>query len=170
VNKMARQILVTLDGSALSRSILPFLPAILRFGDEVLLITVGPPPAATRRSLGEPSQPVIVGSAFAKLEPDPPDYAEDASQALESTRAELRDYLDDESLFLRNEGFTVKCEVLIDRDPANAIVGYAREHGPLYIAMATHGRGGLDRAVHGSVAEAVVRSGVAPVLVFHPGP
>jgi nucleotide-binding universal stress UspA family protein len=166
---MARRILVTLDGSALSRSILPFLPAILRFGDEVLFITVGPPPAATRRSVGEPTQPIVVGTAIAKLEPDPPDYAEDAAQALEAARAELRDYLEDESLFLRNEGFAVRCEVLFDRDPASAIVGYAREQGPLYIAMATHGRGGLDHAVHGSVAESVVRSGVAPVLVYRPG-
>jgi nucleotide-binding universal stress UspA family protein len=34
--------------------------------------------------------------------------------------------------------------------------------------MATHGRSGLREIVHGSVAAAVLRSGVAPVLLVRP--
>jgi len=38
------------------------------------------------------------------------------------------------------------------------------------IAMSTHGRSGLDRALHGSVAEAVLRTAGRPVLLTRPGP
>jgi nucleotide-binding universal stress UspA family protein len=34
--------------------------------------------------------------------------------------------------------------------------------------MATHSRGPLRQALFGSTTEAVVRSGVAPVLLVHP--
>ena len=38
------------------------------------------------------------------------------------------------------------------------------------IVMATHGRSGLERLRLGSVAEGLVTRGVAPMLLFHPGP
>jgi nucleotide-binding universal stress UspA family protein len=112
--------------------------------------------------------PIVVGSSIAKLEPDPPAYAEDGAAALDRVRSETKDYLDEQALFLRNEGLTVKCDVVFDDEAANGIIEYAKEHGPLFIAMATHGRGGLNHAVHGSVAEQVIRSGAAPVLVVRP--
>jgi nucleotide-binding universal stress UspA family protein len=34
--------------------------------------------------------------------------------------------------------------------------------------MATHSRRGLRRALFGSTTEAVIKSGIAPVLVVHP--
>jgi nucleotide-binding universal stress UspA family protein len=51
---------------------------------------------------------------------------------------------------------------------AKAIIDFARENKVDVIAMATHGRGGLNELVQGSVAAAVVRSGVAPVLLIRP--
>ena len=39
---------------------------------------------------------------------------------------------------------------------------------PDLIVMATHGRTGLVHILFGDVAEEVVRSGVAPVLLVHP--
>jgi nucleotide-binding universal stress UspA family protein len=53
-------------------------------------------------------------------------------------------------------------------NPAGAIIEYAREHDFDLIAMATHGRGGLTQLVQGSVASAVVKSGVAPVMLIRP--
>jgi nucleotide-binding universal stress UspA family protein len=165
---MARSVLVTLDGSHLSSAVLKFIPAIVRPNDEILLLSVVQAPAATRRPRLGYRYPIVLGSAIAKLEPDPPLYAEDESRAIERVRQETKDYLEEEALFLRNEGLTVKCEVIFDDDPAAGIIAYAKEHGPLFIAMATHGRGGLNHAVHGSVTEQVIRSGVAPVLAVRP--
>jgi nucleotide-binding universal stress UspA family protein len=165
---MAREILVTLDGSKLSESIIKFIPGIVRPNDQIILLTVPHLPAATRGRRGGYPYPIVVGNAVAKLEPDPPVYAEDEEEAIDRTRSELKDYLEEQALFLRNEGLSVTCEVAFDPDPAAGIIQFASSRRPLLIAMATHGRGGLDHAVHGSVAEKVIRSGVAPVLVVRP--
>jgi len=64
----------------------------------------------------------------------------------------------------------------IDVDQANvggeiveALEHYAKEVGADLIVMATHGRSGIERLRLGSVAEGLVTSGVAPVLLFHSG-
>jgi nucleotide-binding universal stress UspA family protein len=148
--------------------VLKYLPAIVRPNDVIVLLTVLHYPEARRRSTSGYELPVVAGSTVAVMEPITPPYAEDEAQALEASRAEAREYLMDRGLILRNEGLTVKAEVVFDDNPAHGIVEFARELGPLFIAMATHGRGGLDHALHGSVCEAVIRSGVAPVLVVRP--
>ena len=48
--------------------------------------------------------------------------------------------------------------------PSQRIVEYATEHDADLIVMGTHGRGGLDRLLLGSVAERVVRSAPVPVM------
>jgi nucleotide-binding universal stress UspA family protein len=50
-------------------------------------------------------------------------------------------------------------------DPADEILRYARSQHIDVIAMGTHGRTGLTRAILGSVAERVVRGARCPVLV-----
>lgn len=52
--------------------------------------------------------------------------------------------------------------------PATAIVEVARTEKVDLIVMATHGRGGLERLVLGSVADAVLRGTPVPVLVVRP--
>ena len=53
--------------------------------------------------------------------------------------------------------------------PSREIVGYATEEGCDLIVMGTHGRGGLNRLLLGSVAERVVRSSEVPVLTVRVG-
>ncbi|WP_058997147.1 universal stress protein [Haloarcula sp. CBA1127] len=48
--------------------------------------------------------------------------------------------------------------------PSREIVEYASQHGCDLIVMGTHGRGGIDRLLLGSVAERVVRSATVPVV------
>jgi nucleotide-binding universal stress UspA family protein len=50
-------------------------------------------------------------------------------------------------------------------EPARAVVDAARYNGADLIVMSTHGRGGLSRLLLGSVAESVVRTAPAPVLL-----
>jgi nucleotide-binding universal stress UspA family protein len=63
-----------------------------------------------------------------------------------------------------NDGVTI--ETLVREGPvAEAIVRAADQEQIDVIAMATHGRSGLQRAVYGSVAEQVLRSSARPVLL-----
>ena len=54
--------------------------------------------------------------------------------------------------------------VQLDGSPAREIIRYAEKADCDLIVMGTHGRGGIDRLLLGSVAERVVRSSTVPVL------
>ena len=54
-------------------------------------------------------------------------------------------------------------------DPSSEIVAYTVEHGVDQVVMGTHGRGGLDRLLLGSVAERVVRAASVPVTTVRLG-
>lgn len=63
------------------------------------------------------------------------------------------------------EGYDVPIRThLIEGSPAREIVDFATEEGCDLIVMGTHGRGGIDRLLLGSVAERVVRGSPVPVL------
>jgi nucleotide-binding universal stress UspA family protein len=57
---------------------------------------------------------------------------------------------------------------LLRGDAAAEIVRYARESGQDLVAMATHGRSGIERWVRGSVAERVLRECEVPLLLCNP--
>ena len=52
-------------------------------------------------------------------------------------------------------------------DPVDAIVNAAEKHHCDLIVMASHGRRGLDKLLHGSAAEGVLHHTRIPVLVLH---
>ena len=66
------------------------------------------------------------------------------------------------------EDVPVEC-VQLDGSPSREIVRYAEANDCDLIVMGTHGRGGIDRLLLGSVAEKVVRSSTIPVLTVHGG-
>lgn len=59
--------------------------------------------------------------------------------------------------------------VQLDGSPAREIVRYAERSDCDLVVMGTHGRGGIDRLLLGSVAERVVRSSTVPVLTVRVG-
>jgi nucleotide-binding universal stress UspA family protein len=73
---------------------------------------------------------------------------------------------------VRLEGHPVRVEtrVTAGQHAAEAILELARAKPNSLIALATHGRGGLQRLLLGSVADEVVRSAARPVLVCRPCP
>ncbi|WP_336343930.1 universal stress protein [Halalkalicoccus ordinarius] len=77
---------------------------------------------------------------------------QDGEEALERVRALLESY----EVPVRTH--------LIEGSPAREIVDFATEEGCDLIVMGTHGRGGIDRLLLGSVAERVVRGSPVPVL------
>ena len=66
---------------------------------------------------------------------------------------------------LRAEGVDAEVEVLSGRRPAEEIERYAAQHDAALVAMLTHARAGVQRAVLGSVTMAVVHHASCPVLV-----
>ena len=92
-------------------------------------------------------------------DPDAPDPPEGVSIEDSLPRVDAR---------LREWGWA--CEtVRASGDPAAQILETVEEVSPDLIAMATHGRTGLQRMVRGSVAERVLRHVDAPLLLVNPG-
>jgi nucleotide-binding universal stress UspA family protein len=65
---------------------------------------------------------------------------------------------------LAGDGIQAKPVALSGR-AASALVTYAAESGAGFVALTTHGRTGLRRALRGSIAEEVLRNAPCPVLV-----
>ena len=66
-------------------------------------------------------------------------------------------------------GDIVTERALIEGTPGKEIVEYAEAEGCDLIVMGTHGRGGIDRLLLGSVAQRVVRTSNVPVLTVRVG-
>lgn len=65
----------------------------------------------------------------------------------------------------RRLGDDIELETVTEEGrPSREIVRFARERGVDCIVMGTHGRGGIDRLILGSVAERVVRTAPVPVV------
>jgi nucleotide-binding universal stress UspA family protein len=169
-------ILATVDGSPASRAVIPALEKLAEdVSARVTLLTVAERPHGTpqrasvpqAQSSGEYDASGGVPSPFTRVSPEPV-WAESGEQALDRAIAEGRDFLEASAKPLRARSIKVETEVVVEHDVAAAIVGFAREKKFDMIAMATHGRSGLNELVQGSVASAVVKSGVAPVLLVRP--
>ncbi len=163
------RILATLDGSKFGEAIVPLLTRIAALpGAEVTLLGVVHEPSGKRQ--GVPRKPstgtTMGGDAIVVNVPQPP-YAERKDQAIQARLAEVEDYLRDIAMRLP-QGTPVRIEAHIGNAPQRIIIDRARAEHPDVIVMATHGNTGIARTVFGSVAEDVLRSGVAPVLLVHP--
>ncbi len=64
------------------------------------------------------------------------------------------------------EGLAVDTHVITAPNVAEAVCEYSDEHGYDLIALSSHGRSGFRRLILGSVAEAILRHVLVPVLVF----
>jgi nucleotide-binding universal stress UspA family protein len=67
---------------------------------------------------------------------------------------------------LRSSGMRVSTCAPVEFDPPRAICDCAQQYGVDLIAIATHGRGPVPRALLGSVADKVLRSTDRPVLIY----
>lgn len=165
------KILATFDGSVFSESILPQLETLSALPNaEFVLLRVSDVPHGRLRA--EPDSPAVGapaggGGAGIVVNLPPTEFAETKEQAIERVEAELHEYL--RSIKERLPA-KVPCrtEVVLDDHAQSAIVRFAIMQDPDLIVMATHGRTGLVHVLFGDVAESVVRSGVAPVLLVHP--
>jgi nucleotide-binding universal stress UspA family protein len=151
---MFKKILVCLDGSELAEQILPYAVAeALRFQGKLVLFQVVPEPVAF--------SPGIPGVGAAPIQTD--------AMLKESKRAldEARKYLEKIAAPIRKKGIKVETISIMGR-AGEAILSYADKNNMNLIAIATHGRRGLERGVFGSVADYVLRESGLPMLVIRP--
>jgi nucleotide-binding universal stress UspA family protein len=145
------KILVPLDGSELAeRALEPALALAKAVGSDVLLLRV----VSTREAI--PEYMILAGDAGHVL---------DAVQ--EQDMAEAETYLqhvynaqDSAHLFFDVKG--------ADGDVADAIVSYADSNHVDLIVISSHGRSGIGRWLHGSVAEKVLRGANCATLIIRP--
>jgi nucleotide-binding universal stress UspA family protein len=144
---MFRRVVVPLDGSPLSEAILPCVRALANGSPlEVELVAVATPPHDL--GLRERGGPYVGQLPGAEAE-------------------RLREYLQTMAARLTDAGLHVRTHVFIG-EPAAEIVRHAQAVGADLIAMSTHGRTGLARLLHGSVAAAVLRDAGRPLLLLRP--
>jgi nucleotide-binding universal stress UspA family protein len=139
---MYKNILVPLDGSDLAECVLPHVEAITS-GCEVKNVTF-----------------VHVAEPIGLAQPQ----SEELQEAQASYMSATQDYLTGVAGRFSYGGANVRLEV-IDGPAVESIAGFARENDVDLIVMATHGRSGISRWVWGSVADRVLRSSGAPVLL-----
>jgi nucleotide-binding universal stress UspA family protein len=139
-------VLVTLDGSDLSESILgPAADLARASGARVTLTHV----VSSSAVLGARILPILPG---------------DIRAAVEKAKA----YLERQADGLREQGLDVTTQVVEHEAPAKAIAKLGVELEADVVALATHGYGGFKRALLGSVADKVLRGSPLPLLLQRP--
>jgi nucleotide-binding universal stress UspA family protein len=142
------RILVPLDGSEVAEAALgPATQIADGFGGELVLGQVVPSPVELTSIYGVPGVE-LRGEAYA------------------ARVGEAQAYLD--GVAGRLAGRAVESLVIESGGAAEGIVEAARVGRADLIAMASHGRGGLERALLGSVADKVLRATTRPVLIARP--
>jgi nucleotide-binding universal stress UspA family protein len=150
---MYERLLVALDGSEMAERILPLVEALAHeFGSELTLLratmsleTI----VASTTSPGDPGAGAVV----------------DPTSIMEAERQDARAYLDALLERLRAGGLRAQGEI-VEGAAADVLVERAIAIGADLIAMATHGRGGIERLVFGSVGDEVVRNAPCPILLL----
>lgn len=135
---MPRQILVPLDGSALSERALPYAESLANTTQARIVL------------LRAVESYALIGRA--------------RSQARVAAMLEAEGYLDAVASTLRERGATVDI-ALPYGNAADAIADEVALRGIELVVMATHGRGGLGRFAYGSVAARVLHEAEVPVLL-----
>jgi nucleotide-binding universal stress UspA family protein len=159
-----KKILVPLDGSKLAECALPHVEELAKGCDteEVILVSV------TERVQGfrvlEGVQPIAKPTS-GWLEPSQPLGERLIPEAFGKKEKQAQRYLDRIAKAMAAKGINVSTEVLL-WEPAEAIIGYAKQSGCDLIVMASHGRSGPSRWAYGSVADKVLRGSCIPVLMI----
>ena len=168
--KMKHNVLVPVDGSQFSHQIIPHLRKFFPPEEnEITLLRVGAPPTGR---VGKPPRPAAINSTVAMYgtvhemeEARHPIYA---SQEQASAVAELELGVLADEHELEAAGYTVHMVVRFKREKGPAIVNYINTHDIDIVAMTTHWRTGLDKLVHGSVAQYVAQHITIPITMVRP--
>jgi nucleotide-binding universal stress UspA family protein len=144
--RLRRRVVVPTDGSELSQRIFPAVKRLARQLGVPLTLVQGIDPVAFYAALGEAP------------------YTANRPDLLEEIAAAAKEALDAYATAWREEGISVNVRVGIGR-PLDVIEQAVTGEAAGWLAMASHGRGGLGGLVLGSTALAVLRGVAVPVLI-----
>lgn len=145
-----RKVLVALDGSPFAEHVLPEAIALGRaFGASYALLFVVEPPG----TFADPTGLMVLPGA---------------PEVERLLREQAGEYLSRTAGRLRAEGLQVSTHLVEGPLVVSTIQGQADEMGADLIALATHGAGGVERLMTGSVADKVIRGSTRPILVVRP--
>ena len=146
VTEPFNRILVPLDGSALAEQVLPRAVALAKLqGAEITLLHVLPSQEFARRTVSD----------------EAPSWSDNVISGAEQ-------YLFSVAERIRANDIPTLTDIVISDNIPNAISDYAARQRVSLIAIATHGLGGVARMLRGSVADALLHSATASMLVLKP--
>ena len=136
-----------MDGSELAECVIPHVEALAQGCDvrDAILIRVAEP-------LNQPTGDYVFN-------------LEEIQKIDAQNKQACEEYLKKIASKMNSKGkASVKTEVLVGR-PAEILAEYAAKNQVDLIVIATHGRSGVSRWIWGSVADRILRSSCAPVLM-----
>lgn len=137
-----KKIIVPLDGSVLAETAIPHAKELARrFEADLILVWV--------------LHPMVVMSDFG---------GHSYEQLISLEEQEARSYLTAKEIELRKLGLSVQSKIM-EGQAAQAIIDLTCQEQADLIVMSTHGRSGLGRWVHGSVATKVLQQAPCPIFL-----
>lgn len=153
-----KKILVTLDGSRLAATAVPYALAFAKnLNTKIVLLWVV-------ESVGE----AMVGIQPADLAPPVSMIGTTAVELVQYNKEAAQKYLQKMKDELESAGAAGIETKVTEGVPEEEIVAFAKKEKVDLIIMSTHGTSGLRRTFLGSVADYVVRHALCPVLLVHP--
>jgi len=152
---MYQKIMVPLDGSELAECVLPHVEAITRGcgAGEVVLVRAVEPVHSPTGALTDG------GGIFSEA-----DAAQARKEMDARAEADAQEYINQVAGRVKLGGARVQTQVITGK-AAESLADYAAHHDFDLVVIATHGRSGVSRWIWGSVADRLLRSVCAPVLM-----
>lgn len=145
------RILIPLDGSDIASQAIPHALAMAQLGTATLILLQVVP------DVGDVSMVMDDGAAPMRISRE----AAMERHLLDAAQEELENV----AAGLRIHGLDVTVESCVG-NPAHEIVEYAAANQVALIVMSTHGRTGVNRWIHGSVAAKVLEAASCPILII----
>lgn len=141
--------IICTDGSEIATRAATAGLVVLREADRLIIVTV----------VGTPDYAELVGdTGFAGGTMSETEFAESTQKAHEGGEETVHS-------LAATLGVHSAEEKVLTGDPGHALCSFAEEVSATTIVIGSHGRGGIKRAVLGSVSDHVVRHAPCPVLV-----
>ena len=152
---MYKKIMVPLDGSKLAECVLPHVNQFVTGlkTETIIFVRVIEPAPARYSEIGSTTNPHAYENIRKEVE-----------TIEEARKLSARSYLNEVISRVKRNGINFKAYVLVG-PVADKLVDYVDANEIDLVLIATHGRSGISRWVRGSIADRVLRSVRAPVLM-----
>lgn len=153
------KILVPLDGSKESETVLPYVEAIAgKLKPEIRLLNVV---ELLYHVYAYPAAAGYGGDGIVRVPFNP--------EEMKPYKDAGHKYINGISAKLKEKGYKNTIEVRVGT-PGEEIMEAEKESKPDLVIMSTHGHSGFGRLEHGSIADKVLHGGISPLLLVRPKP